>query len=321
MIVRVLGSAAGGGVPQWNCACANCAAAREGRRPRRTQSSVAVSADGARWLLLNCSPDVAEQIEAFAPLHPARPRGTPIAGVLVTDANVDHLGGLSVLRQHGERGFVVRSSGVVRAIAAAQPAFAAFARAPHRWLEAPLDAPCEADGDDDVVGNRLTARAIPVPGTTPGYDGRRSLPGAVVAYEIAERPSTRGVYPEHCRRARSGQAFSKGQRLLFAPVFAGIDDALASAIESASVALLDGSFFSDDELVAQGLAGKRARALGHLPVGGPGGTLERLHGTKTRVVFTHLNNSNPMLDPDSPAAARVRDLGTEIAFDGMELAL
>ncbi len=297
MIVRVLGSAAGGGVPQWNCACANCAGARNGRQPRRTQSSVAVSDDGARWLLLNCSPDVAEQIEAFAPLHPARPRGTPIAGMLITDANVDHLGGLGVLRQHGKRGFVVRSSGVVRAIATAQPAFAAFARPPHRWLEAPLEAACEAAGDDgDLAVNRLTARAIPVPGATPGYDGRRGVRGAVVAYEI-------------------------GDRLLFAPVFAEIDDALARAIASASVAFLDGSFFSDDELVAQGLANKRARSLGHLPVGDANGTLERLRGTKTRVIFTHLNNSNPMLDPDSPAAARVREAGAEIAFDGMELTL
>ncbi|HEY6325051.1 MAG TPA: MBL fold metallo-hydrolase [Candidatus Cybelea sp.] len=301
MIVRVLGSAAGGGVPQWNCACANCTAAREGRQPRRTQSSVAVSAGGARWLLLNCSPDVAAQIEEFAPLHPERPRGTPIAGMLVTDANVDHLGGLAVLRQHGERGFVVRSSGVVRAIATAQTAFAPFARLPHHWLEAPLGAPCDADGDDDLVGNQLTVRAIPVPGTTPGYYGRRRVRGAVVAYEIADCGSDK--------------------RLLFAPVFADIDDTLERAIESASFAFLDGSFYSDDELVAQGLASKSARSLGHLPVGGAGGTLERLRGMKTRVIFTHVNNSNPMLDPDSPAAALVRELGAEIAFDGMELRL
>jgi len=293
VIVRVLGSAAGGGVPQWNCACANCTAAREKRRPRRTQSSVAVSADGAQWLLLNCSPDVAAQIEAFAPLHPARPRGTPIAGALITDANVDHLGGLAVLRQHGDRGFVVRSSGVVRKIAAAQPAFAPFTRAPHRWLEAPLDAAFACNG--------LTVRAIPVPGTTPGYDGRRSEHGAVVAYQLAGRESM--------------------DTLLFAPVFAEIDETLARSIASASVAFLDGSFYSDDELVTQDLALKRARSLGHLPVGGNGGTLERLRGTKAHMIFTHLNNSNPMLDPDSPAAARVREAGAEIAFDGLELTL
>jgi pyrroloquinoline quinone biosynthesis protein B len=301
VIVRVLGSAAGGGVPQWNCACANCSAARAGRRPMRSQSSIAVSTDGARWLLLNCSPDVAAQIEAFAPLHPRQPRDTPIAGMLFTDANVDHLGGLTVLRQHGTHGFVLRSSAAVRAIAVAQPAFAPFARPPHRWLEAPLDALCAPVDAEELVGRQLTVRAIPVAGTTPGYDGRRHVRGAVVALEI--------------------RALRESARLLFAPVFADIDDALRAAIEAADVAFLDGSFYSDDELVAQGLASKSARSLGHQPVGGPNGTLARLRGIRTRIVFTHLNNSNPMLDPDSEAHARVRELGAEIAFDAMELVL
>jgi pyrroloquinoline quinone biosynthesis protein B len=299
VIVRVLGSAAGGGVPQWNCACANCTAAREGRQPRRLQSSIAVSADGKQWILLNCSPDVAAQIEAFAPLHPARRRGTPISGMLFTDANVDHLGGLAVLRQHGARGFLLRSSAVVRAIAVAQPANAAFARPPHRWLQPPLDECCEADDAKDAIGNQLDVRVIAVPGTTPGYDGRRRVRGAVVAYEISQR--------------------GRGERLLFAPVYAEIDAALRQAIDAADIAFLDGSFYSDDELLAQELLPKRARALGHLPVGGADGALTRLRGTATRVIFTHLNNSNPMLDPHSPAYAEVRESGAEIARDAMEL--
>ena len=301
MIVRVLGSAAGGGVPQWNCACANCEAARGGRAPHRSQSSVAVSADGKRWLLLNCSPDVAAQIETFPPLHPPPPRGTPITGMLLTDANVDHIGGLTILRQRNENGFSVRSSAVVRAIATSQPSFAPFAASPHRWLDVPLDAPCRAENQDDIVGNCLTVRALAVPGTTPGYDGRRVVRGAVVAYEVAERPG--------------------GNHLLFAPVFSAIDGALARAIAQAHVAFLDGSFYADDELVAAGLLDKHARALGHQPVGGPDGTLRQLRGLRTRVVFTHLNNSNPMLDPASPASGSVREFGAEIAHDGMELTL
>ncbi|MGC1381165.1 MAG: MBL fold metallo-hydrolase [Candidatus Baltobacteraceae bacterium] len=301
MIVRVLGSAAGGGVPQWNCACANCSAARAGRQPRRTQSSVAISADGDRWLLLNCSPDVACQIEAYPPLQPASRRGTPIAGMLLTDANVDHIGGLTVLRQSGNHRFVVRSSAAVRAIALAQPAFEAFAKPPHRWLEAPLGDPCETAGADDVVGSSLTVRAIDVPGTTPGYDGRKRVRGAVVAYEIAEPHG--------------------GGRLLFAPVFDAIDAALRDAIASATVALLDGTFYSDDELAAQGLMDKSARSLGHQPVGEAGGTLAQLRGIGTRLVFTHINNSNPMLDAKAPAFASVREAGAEIASDGMELRL
>ncbi len=301
MIVRVLGSAAGGGVPQWNCACDNCSAARAGRCPHRTQSGLAVSADGERWLLLNCSPDIGAQIEAFAPLQPRKPRGTPIGGMLFTDANVDHLGGLVTLRQHGEDGFIVRSSAVVGAIAAAQPAFAPFSQPPHRWLEVPLDAPCQAASKDDIVGNQLAVRAFCVPGTTPGYDGRRRLSGAVVAYEISDLDGK--------------------NRLLFAPVFAAIDAALYAAIASARVAVVDGTFYTDDELISQHLLEKRAESLGHQSVAGEAGTLQLLRDVATRVIFTHLNNSNPMLDPASSASRQVREAGAEIARDGMELRL
>jgi len=300
VIVRVLGSAAGGGVPQWNCACANCRAARDGRQPLRLQSSLALSADGRSWILLNCSPDVAAQIEAFAPLQPTQLRGTPIAGMLLTDANVDHLGGLATLRQAGTNGFTLRSSSAVRSIATAQPAFAPFASPPHRWLEAALDAECGPADAADPIGNALTVRARAVDGLTPGYAGRRSTPGAVVAYEIAE---------------------PAGARLLFAPVFASVDDLLLQAVARADVAFLDGTFYSDDELIAERLLPKRARDLGHQAVGGPNGTLARLSAVRTRVIFTHLNNSNPMLDPGSEAHANVRAAGAEIAFDGMELRL
>ena len=145
-------------------------------------------------------------------------------------------------------------------------------------------------------------RAIAVAGTTPGYDGRRAVRGAVVAYEIADRGSEK--------------------RLLFAPVFGAINDALAGAIASASVAFLDGTFFTDDEMDPNGIAPqRRARAMGHQPVSGAGGTLAQLRGARNRIVFTHLNNSNPMLDPQSEAYAAVRATGAEIAYDGMELTL
>jgi pyrroloquinoline quinone biosynthesis protein B len=294
VIVRVLGSAAGGGVPQWNCACANCEAARAGRAPHRTQSSLALCTRDGRWLLLNCSPDVAAQIEAFAPLQPGPDRTTPIDGILLTDANLDHIGGLASLRQ-ARSPMRVWSSAIVREIAAKQPSFAQFAAPPHRWLEMPLDAPC----GNDFIEESLLVRAFAVPGATPAYDGRRAQRGAVVAFEIVDGTS--------------------GSRLLFAPVFGAIDDALGAAIARASVAFLDGSFYSDDELEDRRFAGKPARALGHQPVGGPGGTLARLRGTVTRVIFTHINNSNPMLDPQSEAYASVRAFGAEVAYDGMEL--
>ncbi|MGC2633218.1 MAG: MBL fold metallo-hydrolase, partial [Candidatus Cybelea sp.] len=257
--------------------------------------------DGKRWLLLNCSPDIGAQIQSFAPLHPRKPRGTPIAGILFTDANVDHLGGLATLRQSGEHRFIIRSSAIVRAIAAAQPAYAPFSQPPHRWLESALDVPCEAASDDDIVGNQLAVRAVSVPGTTPGYDGRRRMPGAVVAYEVSD--------------------LDRKNRLLFAPVFSSVDTALHAAIASVQVAFVDGTFYTADELVAQHLLPKRAESLGHQSVAGEAGTLERLRGIGTRVIFTHLNNSNPMLEPSSAASQEIRDAGAEIAYDGMELLL
>ncbi|HEV3154069.1 MAG TPA: MBL fold metallo-hydrolase [Candidatus Baltobacteraceae bacterium] len=299
MIVRVLGSAAGGGVPQWNCACRNCAAARAGKQPRRSQSAIAVSAGGGRWILVNCSPDIAAQVEYFAPLQPTTQRGTPIAGMLFTDANVDHIGGLSVLRQQGDHRFIIRSSQTVREIAQAQPAFAPFTQPPHAWLDVPLNAPCAPYDDGDPVGRDLRVRAFPVPGVTPGYDGRRTITGAAVAYEVST---------------------VNGRTAVFAPVFSAFTPDLKDAIRRAAIAFLDGSFFDDDEMIRQGLSGKRARALGHLPVGGDDGTLANLE-TRSRVIFTHLNNSNPMLDADSSAAAAVKRAGAEIAYDGLEITL
>ncbi|HKU69033.1 MAG TPA: MBL fold metallo-hydrolase [Candidatus Baltobacteraceae bacterium] len=297
MIVRVLGSAAGGGVPQWNCACANCTAARRGEQPRRTESCVAIGSAG-RWLLLNCSPDIASQIEAFAPLQPQSTRGTPIAGMLFTDANVDHVGGLAVLRQTGMHRFVLRSTSIVREIATAQPAFAPFASPPHHWIDVAANAFCEPVDTGDLVGHALDVRPIPVSGSTPGYAGRLHIPGAVVAYEIRDRQS--------------------GRTLLFAPVFAAIDDELRAAVERADLAFLDGSFYSDDELQRAQLMDKTASHLGHQPVGGEDGTLAQLREAAEKIVFTHLNNSNPMLDPSSEAAQRVRSFGAQIAHDGME---
>lgn len=300
MIVRILGSAAGGGVPQWNCGCANCAAARRGDQPRRLESTVAIG-EGERWLLLNCSPDIAAQIQCFPSLHPSEKRGTPIAGMCFTDANVDHLGGLAVLRQRGNHRFIVRSSSVVRDIAVAQPAFAPFAQPPHRWLDVAFETPCLPASDDDVVGREFDVRAFAVPGLTPGYAGRQNICGAVVAYEI--------------------RGNGNGKTLLFAPVFSAIDDRLRAAIERADVALLDGSFYSDDELIREHMMQKTARRLGHHPVGGPHGTLAQLQGMRTRAIFTHVNNSNPMLDPRSAQAHEVAAAGASIAYDGMEFTL
>jgi len=283
-------------VPQWNCACPHCAAARLGRIPRRSQSSFAVSADGERWWLINVSPDVAQQIEAFEPLQPRELRGSPIAGILLTDANVDHMGGLAVLRQTGNHGFQVWSSDIVRAIALEQPAFASFALPPHRWLTF-------AGAEEHALDDRLTASAVALAGTTPGYAGRAEAPGAVVGIAIRDRQT--------------------GRQLLAAPVFAEVDAALRAAVAAADVAFIDGSFHSDDELSGFGVEGKAARRLGHLPVGGENGSLALLQSEArgTRLVYAHLNNTNPLVDPGSTAHAEVSARGFAVAEDGMTLTL
>ncbi len=293
MIVRVLGSAAGGGVPQWNCACANCSAARRGARPRRTQSSFALSGDGRRYWLVNVSPDVAVQIEAYAPLQPQTGRGTPLAGMLITDANVDHLGGLAVLRQDGDHSFDLYSSPAVREIAGTQPAFAPFTESPHRWHAV-------ESGSTFRLDDRLGVRVVPVPGLTPGYDGRRAVRDAVAAYEVTD---------------------DAGGSILFAPVFAALEEPLLAAIERADISLLDGSFWSDDELSALGVP-KPAQSLGHLPVGGAGGSLAALRPLLAKahkhVGYVHLNNTSPLLDPESAAAREAALAGVFVVEDGME---
>ena len=294
MIVRVLGSAAGGGVPQWNCACANCRAAREGRAPRRLQSSFAVSATGERWWLVNCSPDVAQQIEATPALQPRAGRGTPIAGMLFTDANVDHVGGLAVLRQAGGHAFELYSTEIVRSLATAQRAFSPFAEAPHAWHAISPGERFTLDG--------LSVTVIEIGGATPGYDGRTPHPQAVVAFEI--------------------ESAVRDRRALFAPVYPEVSPALREAAGRASVAFLDGSFWSDAELATVDVP-KSARSLGHLPIGGPGGSLSTLGPVPagSRRFFAHLNNTNPALDPDSPARAALDRAGTEITEDGLSFEL
>lgn len=293
MIVRVLGSAAGGGVPQWNCGCANCSAARAGIQPQRSSSSFAVSLTGERWWLVNVSPDIAQQIEAHPPLRPRGARGTPIAGMLLTDANIDHIGGFAVLRQAGDHRFDVYSSAVVREIALAQEAFATFAEPPHAWHIAEPETTIALEPG-------LSARVIPVRGLTPGYAGRADRVGAVVAYELSSEGSA--------------------ERILFAPVFMAVDEPLLAAAERATTAFFDGSFWSDDELGGVGLD-KLARSLGHAPVGGEAGSLASLRavGRAGRAFYAHVNNTNPMLDPHSPEAAALATGEIEIAFDGLVL--
>jgi pyrroloquinoline quinone biosynthesis protein B len=300
VIVRVLGSAAGGGVPQWNCGCLNCMRARRGEIPTRSQSSIAISPDGARWMLVNASVDLPRQLAQTPALWPHALRENPFSAVLLTDANVDHTAGLGELRQN-PGALVLLSSPVTKELLQPQLPYERFARAPHRWISPEPNSGDVAPQLDDAIARVLEIEMIDVPGLLPGYAGRKASAGAVVAYVMRDRASNAQV--------------------TVAPVFSEIDDRLYGAIAQSDLALLDGSFYSNDELRAYGLQSKDARGLGHAPVGGIDGTLARIAALRNRRVFVHVNNSNPMLDPASEPYAAVTQTGCEVAGDGWQTEL
>jgi pyrroloquinoline quinone biosynthesis protein B len=294
MWLRVLGSAAGGGFPQWNCACPGCRAVREGSRPcrPRTQSSVAVSADRRRWFLLNASPDVRTQIESFPAMHPRGDRATPLEAVLLTDAELDHTLGLLLLREG--RGVDVHATEAVRDTLANGTAVLRTLEAycPVRWhLVVP--------GADAHLGDGLSYRAFDVPTTKRARFGSGSEKGRVVGYRLTDE-----------RTGRSAVYLPGVQALM--PVRDQLDDC--------ACLLVDGTCWHDDELVQLGLAGKTAREMGHLPIDGPGGSLEQLAPLPIdRKIYIHINNTNPILLDDSPERRTVEQHGMEVAMDGLEL--
>lgn len=288
MQLHVLGSAAGGGVPQWNCGCANCTAARTDRLPRRTQASLAASADGMAWVLFNVTTDFRAQAALDTALAPRSGRATPVRAVFLTDANVDHCAGLLDLRQAGE--LAVYSTRAVRDTLLHNEIFAPFARAPRTW---------SVVGPSPVEVCGLRVSALPVPGQLPSYAGGATTAGAACAFLIED---------------------AAGASTVYAPIFSSLDDGLLAAAARADVAFFDGSFWSDDEMIALGLGTRTAAQMGHQPVGGPGGSLGAIETNPCpRRMYTHVNNTNPMLDPASPEARRVAAAGVGVAEDGAAL--
>ncbi len=308
MQVRILGSAAGGGVPQWNCRCSNCAAVRAGSsevRPR-TQSSVAVSPDGRAWFLLNVSPDVRQQLLAFPALGPGEgmgERGTAIAGCLLTDGELDHTAGLLLLREGGR--FTIHCTATVRRwlnrSLPIEPVLACFGRP--SWCELPLDAPLEL---------RLPA------GTPSGlrvraFEVDRHVPRFVKEEPAAPAGSVIGLQIEDVK---------SGARLVYAPCVASLPGPLERVVPGAVAVLIDGTFWDDEEPIRCGIGSGTARAMGHLPVSGPLGSLNWLSGLKARHrMYLHINNTNPMLNEQGPEHRLVRERGVQVAVDGDHLEL
>lgn len=296
MKVILLGTAAGGGFPQWNCACALCARCHRGELPARSQESVAVSGNGRDWWLLNASPDIRTQLLAAPALRPGPgPRDTPVRGVLLTDAELDHTLGLTVLR--GGAGLTVHAAPPVRdALTADLPLHGLLKRyAPWDWHDSSAPGGFTLDGG-------LTVTAHPVSSKAPKFVASPD-PDApwVVAYRI--------------------QDAATGAALVYAPCLAAWPDGFDDLLASASCVLLDGTFFSADELGTAVRSQDAGQALmGHLPVSGPGGSLAALaRHPGLRRIYTHFNNTNPLLDSSSPAAGAVRQAGVEVLPDSSEI--
>jgi len=303
---RVLGAAAGGGFPQWNSNAAGCRRARAGdpHAKPRTQASVAISADGDRWFLLNTSPDLRQQIEAAPCLHPREGlRSSPIAGVVLTGADVDAIAGLLTLRER--QPFTIYGTARIHQVLDANPIFEVLARDV-------VARRCIAVGTPSMLAlpdgspSGLSVELFPVPGKVPLY-----LEDAAVAPRIVEGEETVGA------------AISDGnRRLLFIPGCAGMTDALAQRLQGADVVLFDATLWTDDEMVRAGLGSKTGLRMGHMSVSGPNGTLAAFNTLDVRrKILLHINNSNPILLDDSPERAAVEAAGWEVAYDGMEIRL
>ena len=306
MKVRVLGSAAGGGFPQWNCGCANCSEVRRGsaRARPRMQESVAISSDGRDWFLLNASPEIRQQIESFAPLHPRGPRDSPIAGLLLTNGDLDHSLGLLSLRESTPLA-IYATEPVRRGFTEGNALYRTLERFPGQtcWHALTLGARIpllRASGSD----SGLWVEPVPIPGKLP------------IHLEASHTPSAGdnvGLLIDEPSRRRT---------LAYFPAVSAETAALRAALGRADCVFFDGTFWSSDELIALGLGEKRAEDMAHWPVGGARGSLSLLASLgRARRILVHINNTNPMLLEDSPQARAIREVGVEIAHDGMEFEL
>jgi len=297
--VIVLGSAAGGGVPQWNCRCPVCSLAWSGdaRIKPRTQSSLAATADGEAFVLINASPDLRQQIVCEPALQPRGPgRSSPIQACVLTNAEIDHIAGLLTLREG--QAFTLYAASATLSALAANPIFGVLA------------AEC-VRREPIALGTRFN----PAPGL---WFNAFALPGKVALWQEGGGVAIGGEREESVAlELRSGN-----KRLIYAPSCAKITSALRERINGADALLFDGTTFVDEELISLGLTQKSARRMGHTPMAGADGSIARLAGLQVgRKIFIHLNNSNPVLIEDSPERRTVEASGWEVAYDGMEIVL
>ena len=291
--MRVLGSAAGGGSPQWNCGCPVCTAVRARPQLARSQSSIAVSSDRSRWFLINASPDVRTQIEAFPDLQARTGRATPLEAVLLTDAELDHTLGLLLLREAcalrlyatpAVHKTLCDGSGILRTL--------------ERYC--PVEWRAVVPGADVPLADGLSCRVFDVPTTKRARFDTGVGDGRVVGYRLTDDRS--------------------GGILVYLPGVQALTPAVRAEITGCHCLLIDGTCWRDDELVRLGLASKTSREMGHLPIDGPEGSLAQLRSLDVRrTIFIHMNNTNPILLDDTPERRVLEDSGMEVAMDGLEV--
>jgi pyrroloquinoline quinone biosynthesis protein B len=295
MVIRILGSAAGGGLPQWNCYCAGCRAARRGETPPQTQSSIAVRSDAGTWFLFNASPDLRQQL-ATLPVHEVddRLRHTPIAGVVLTDAEIDHTAGLLLMRESTEPLRIWSTAAVRDALTHHYPILTMLERyCGVTWSELRSNTPTALD---DV----LEVDVFESGGDPPLY-ANDSVDFGSVGLTIRDR--------------------ARATQLTYAPSLAELRPEILERFRASDCTLVDGTFWRSDELVSLGLSRRDAAAMGHAPLAPPEGSLATLASLPSRTVLIHINNTNPVVLDGSPERASLVASGVELARDGMEIEL
>ncbi|WP_018237719.1 pyrroloquinoline quinone biosynthesis protein PqqB [Ensifer sp. BR816] len=293
--IIVLGAAAGGGLPQWNCGCRNCSMARDpasGLRPQ-SQSSLAVSLDGEAWAVFNASPDIREQVRANRPLQPRRLRHSPIRSVVLTNGDIDHLAGLLVLRE--KQPFTLFSTGAVDRIITDNPVFQVL--------------------DPELVSRRIVVLEeafFPLPGLEVRFF---AVPGKVPLFLEDGEPAL-DVEGEHTVGL---ELKADGKRVYHVPGCAMMTEGLVARLRDADAVFFDGTLFSDDEMIVTGTGHKTGRRMGHMPIDGAGGSLDALGALGIRrTIYVHINNTNPIWRAGAERE-RVEGCGFEVGFDGMEV--
>lgn len=295
MMLLILGAGAGGGLPQWNCGCRNCSDARAGLIPRMTQSSVAVSPDGRDWVVLNASPDIRSQLDTTPQLHPRGLRDTPIAGLVLTNGDIDHIAGALTLREKTPFSIYATSSGLD--ILNSNSVFGVLDPELVKQQRIELDVSFEP-----LPGLTVTPFAVP---------GKVALfleGGELNLEEVGEQ--TVGLILE-----------GDGRRVAYVPGCAAIPDWLKPRFQGLDLLLFDGTVWNNDDMQRTGTGEKTGARMGHVPQNGTLGSIERLANIEGRRMYIHINNTNPILQPDSPERASVIAAGWEIASDGMDITL